>query len=48
MLRKLKQRIEGLLYRDLEIRADSIISEEERLVRIVASTEFAVLRRSFF
>lgn len=47
-MKTLKQRIQGLLYRDLEIRADAIIDEDERIVRVVASTEFAVLRRSFF
>ena len=47
-MKTLRQRIEGLLYRDLELRADSIISEDERLVRVVASTEYPVLRRSFF
>lgn len=47
-MKTLRQRIEGLLYRDLELRADSIIDADERLVRVVASTEFAVLRQSFF
>jgi hypothetical protein len=47
-MKTLKQRIEGLLYRDLELRANAILDDDERLVRVVASTEFAVLRRSFF
>ena len=48
MLRKLKQRIEGMMYRDLELRVDAIIDADERTIRVVASTEFAVLRKSFF
>ena len=48
MLRKLKQRIEGTMYRQLEFRAEAIIDEEQRTLNVVASTEFGVLRRSFF
>lgn len=47
-MKTLKQRIEGRLYRDSEIRADAIIDDENRTFRVVASTEFAVLRQSFF
>lgn len=47
-MKTLKQRIEGLLFRDLEFRAEHIVDADERIIRVVASTEFAVLRRSFF
>ena len=48
MLRKLKQRIEGTLFREMEFRADGIVDEGERVIKVVASTETPVLRRSFF
>ena len=48
MLRKLKQKIAGTIYRSYEIRANDIISEEDRTVRISVSSEKPVLRSSFF
>ena len=47
-MKRLKQRIEGTMYRQMELRAENIIDENERTIRVVASTEFAVLRKSFF
>ena len=47
-MERLKQRIEGTLYRQMELRAEHIIDDDERTIRVVASTEFAVLRKSFF
>lgn len=47
-MRAKRQRIEGTLYRELTFRQDAIISEDERTVRVIASTENPVLRRSFF
>lgn len=43
-----KQRVEGTLYRDIEVRADNIINEEDRTVRVSVSSELPVLRSSFF
>jgi hypothetical protein len=43
-----KQRVEGTLYRDIEVRADNIINEEDRTVRVSVSSETPVLRSSFF
>ena len=42
------QRVEGTLYRDIEVRADNIINEEDRTVRVSVSSELPVLRSSFF
>lgn len=47
-MKTLKQRIEGMLFREMEFRADGIVDEGERIIRVVASTETPVLRRSFF
>ncbi len=47
-MKTLRQRIAGMMYRELEFRAEHIIDADERLIRVVASTEFAVLRQSFF
>jgi len=47
-MRTLKQRIGGTIYRNVEIRAKHIISEEDRTVRISVSSEKPVLRSSFF
>jgi len=46
--RTLKQRVEGTVYRDYEIRAQDIINEEDRTVRLSVSSETPVLRSSFF
>lgn len=48
MPRKLRQKIEGMLYREVQLRTDGIIDEDERLVRISISSELPVTRRSFF
>jgi len=43
-----KQKIEGTLYREIEMRAGSVINEEDRTVRVSVSSELPVLRSSFF
>ena len=43
-----KQKVEGTLYRDIELRADSVIDEENRTVRVSVSSELPVTRASFF
>jgi hypothetical protein len=48
MLKNLRQKIEGMIYRDIEIRAEGVVDEDERLVKISMSSELPVLRRSFF
>lgn len=47
-MRTLKQKIAGTIYRNYEVRAKDIISEEDRTVRISVSSEKPVLRSSFF
>jgi hypothetical protein len=43
-----RQRIEGTVYRDAEVRANPIIDEDERRFRISVSSETPVTRASFF
>jgi len=43
-----RQRIEGMLYREIQFRTDGIIDEDERRVKISISSETPVIRRSFF
>jgi hypothetical protein len=43
-----KQKVEGTLYRDIEIRKDAVVDEEARTVRVSASSELPVVRSSFF
>ena len=43
-----RQRIEGTMYREIQLRAEGIIDENERTVRISISSELPVVRRSFF
>ena len=43
-----KQKIDGVHYRNLEIRKGAILDEDKRLVRVSASSELPVLRSSFF
>lgn len=45
---KNRQRIEGILYREVSISSDAIVDEEERTVRISFSSEQPVLRQSWF
>lgn len=47
-MKRKRQRIEGTLYREVQLRAEGIIDEEERTVRISISSELPVTRRSFF
>ena len=46
MLRK--QRVEGLVYRTFQIRADGVIDEEQRIVQATISSEVPVSRTSWF
>jgi hypothetical protein len=48
MPRKLRQKIEGTMYREMQLRADGILDEDERLVKISISSELPVTRKSFF
>ena len=48
MLRRLVQRIEGTMFREMSFRADGIIDEDKRTLQVVASSETPILRRSFF
>ncbi len=43
-----RQKIEGMLYRDGQIRAEGVVDEDLRLVKISMSSELPVVRRSFF
>jgi len=43
-----RQRIEGMLYREIQFRTDGIIDEDERRVKISISSETPILRKSFF
>ena len=43
-----RQRIEGMLYREVHFRTEGIIDEDERRVKISISSETPVTRRSFF
>lgn len=45
---KNRQRVEGIVYRNVTLNADSIVDEEERIVRISFSSELPVLRQSWF
>ena len=47
-MKKLKQRIEGMLYREGEIRANGIVDDGERVIQISVSSELPVLRASYF
>ena len=43
-----RQRIEGMLYREIQFRTDGIIDEDERRVKISISSETPIVRKSFF
>jgi len=43
-----RQRIEGMLYREVHFRTEGILDEDERRVKISISSETPVIRRSFF
>ncbi len=43
-----RQRIEGMLYREIQFRTEGILDEDERRVKISISSETPILRRSFF
>jgi hypothetical protein len=43
-----KQKVEGTLYRELELRQGAVIDEDKRTVRVSASSELPVVRSSFF
>ena len=43
-----RQRIEGMLYREIQFRTDGILDEDERRVKISISSETPRLRRTFF
>lgn len=43
-----KEKIEGTHYREIELRAGSVINEEDRTVRVSVSSELPVERSSFF
>ncbi len=43
-----RQRIEGMLYREIQFRTEGILDEDERRVKISISSETPVIRRSFF
>ncbi len=43
-----RQRIEGTLYREVQLRAEGIVDEDNRTVKISISSELPVTRRSFF
>jgi len=43
-----RQRIEGMLYREIQFRTDGILDEDERRVKISISSETPILRRTFF
>ena len=47
-MHKKRQRIEGTLYREFELRAEGIVDEDERTVKISISSELPVVRRGFF
>jgi len=47
-MRTLKQRVEGTVFRTIEIRAKDIISVEDRTLRLSVSSELPILRSSFF
>ena len=44
----LVQKVEGTLYREVQLRADGIINEEDRTVEVSVSSELPVVRASFF
>ena len=43
-----RQRIEGVLYREVSLNREAIVNEEERTIRISFSSELPVLRASWF
>lgn len=43
-----RQRIEGMLFREIQFRTDGILDEDERRVKISISSETPILRRTFF
>jgi hypothetical protein len=43
-----RQKIEGVLYREVQLRAEGIVNEDDRTVKISISSELPVTRRSFF
>lgn len=45
---ELRQRVEGTLYREIELRTDGVINEDDRTVNVSVSSELPVLRSSFF
>ena len=47
-MKNLTQRIEGMLYREGEIRAQGIVDDAERIVQVSVSSELPVLRSSWF
>ena len=47
-MKQQKQRVEGTLYRELELRSEGIVDEDQRLVKVSMSSELPVVRRSFF
>lgn len=48
MPKKLMQRVEGILYRDIDLRTHGDIDEKTRTVKVSVSSELPVLRASFF
>ena len=46
--KKIRERVEGTLYRDGEVRADGIVDAEARIVDISFSSEIPYLRSSYF
>ncbi len=48
MPRELRQRVEGTLYRNIDLRKHGVIDVENRTVHISISSETAVLRQTFF
>lgn len=43
-----RQKIEGTLYREVQLRTQGIVDEDERLVKVSISSELPVMRQSFF
>ncbi len=43
-----RQRIEGTLYREVQLRANGVIDEDDRTVEVSVSSELPVVRSSFF
>lgn len=47
-MRTLKQRVEGTVFRTIEVRAQDILNVEDRTLKLSVSSELAVLRSSFW